>query len=315
MLKTSLNFQNKNIHYINRPDCKLVSFTGSNEALKPFTKWGMTNKDQIVTSNNFVQRTNINEKKILQKLLDPKNTKPALITGRSEAGKSSFARKIALKLQTQGHNVICIDNNTTDSIKAKDRFEQLNNLIEQLKNSDSKERIFLFIDEPQFIPGIEERVNNNTPVLPADSILTKLLNLSKEKHNIKIIGVMYSGGFKYNKDEFDDLLKHLFPSKNHIKIPKMSLKDKINVINNILKETGFAPIPDYIEKKLGSCAKPVTPRAFLTELRFNIGYRCNGDINIEEEIRYEAWINTLKYFMPSSIIGFCHKIGTFFNPD
>ena len=269
------------------PVIRNTAFTGDSKALLPFAEFGMVNKDGIATGDNFIKRTDVDEELILKKILDKTNSEPVLITGPPNSGKSVTARKVALAIKDKGHKVICIegcsrfDRNINN--KALIALKQIN----QLNSLNPDERTFVFIDEPQFFSYMDYKLNPYCSM--SESMLFKLSKILENNSNIRLIGVMYPGGFKYNYNYNDSILEKLFPEKNHIVIPEPGRVLIVEILNNILKLAGFNPVPNFIHQYVYHKEEPLKIRFFLKNLAKLIGNNCNGDINKPETIEQSIW--------------------------
>lgn len=288
MLMLNFSLNQNNLPVLKTSLSPKITFSGDKNVLKGFYKYGIINKDKVLTDQYNLRRPEISESAILTSLLDKDNITPVLITGKPQSGKSVVAGRLINELKQQGHKVFVVENDITSDTTAFGQGE-IELLIKQIKDLNSTDRVFLFVDEPQFIPGRERYSNPDIEKTPEDSVLSKLARFVDDNKNVKLVGVMYDGGFSYGLPFYNNLLEEMFPKKNHIVIPEMNKQDKIEIINTILKIAGFNKIPVDIQNRMKlmplevrECVKMIFRILFHDHNRVD-------DINTIEDINAGNW--------------------------
>lgn len=288
MLMLNFSLNQSNLPVLKTSLSSKIAFSGDKNVLKGFYKYGIINKDQVLTDQYNFKRPEISESAILKSLLDKDNTSPVLITGKPQSGKSVVAGRLINELKQQGHKVFVVENDITTDTTAFGQGE-IELLINQIKDLNSTDRVFLFVDEPQFIPSRERYTNPDIDKTPDDSVLSKLARYVDDNRNVKLVGVMYDDGFSYGLPFYNKLLKEMFPKKNHIEIPEMNKQEKIEIINTILKIAGFNKIPVDIQNRMKlmplevrECVKMIFRILFHDHNRVD-------DINTIEDINPANW--------------------------
>lgn len=265
-----------------------VVFTGDKNLLKGFYKYGIINKEQVLTDQFNFKRSEIDESAILKSLLDKDNTRPVLITGKPQSGKSVVAGRLINQLRDKGHKVFVVENDITSDVEAFGQAE-IKLLIQQIKALNPTDRVYLFIDEPQFIPGRERYINPDIEETPEESVLSKLAQFVDKNKNVKLVGVMYDGGLTYGLPFYNYLLEDMFPKKNHIVVPEINKQDKIEMINTVLKIAGFNKIPVDVANRMR--LMPLEVRECIKKI-FVLLFHDHGrvdDINTVEDIKPDNW--------------------------
>lgn len=294
-----------NTSILNSP--QKVSFNGDKNLLEPFFSIGMTNKNPLARDEFYFHRPDIDENIMLDFLLDPDNNKPFLITGKSNSGKSVLASRLAYKLKQQGYNVFTIDNDCLSKPYKEEQpylnHTRLNELIEKINNLNTTDRVFIFIDEPQFITANEII---ETPIVRYNGkkgVLYKLSEFLNDNPNVKLVGSMLEDGFSHNyyNDTYEHckIITELFPKENRYFLPPISdykTEDKIKMLNKALNLAGFKSMPDNIEKRLEYTGIKGPIRSIIFNLFLSLSNDKNrtDDVNHKEEIKKSTWKALIK---------------------
>ncbi|MGD9581081.1 MAG: hypothetical protein AB7V50_06890, partial [Vampirovibrionia bacterium] len=286
-----------NKHFSSKHIQKQVSFSGDKNLLKPYFDIGMNNKAKLVEDEFYIQRKGINEEYLLDFLKDPDDNKPFLITGKSTSGKSVLAKRLSYKLKKEGHKVFCIDN-YLDNIALLLTHEKLDELIKEIGRLKTKERVFIFIDEPQFI--VEKEIDND-PSLKQNikkSTIYKLAKFVENNPNIKLVGSMYDGGLNHTyypeTTQYCDLLRDLFPVENQFDLPLLldnSFEENITMLNKVLNLAGFNSMPQKIKEQLKQTGMNANIRQLVFSVFRAITKEKNrvDDVNTKEDIKKPVW--------------------------
>lgn len=288
---------NTNTYVLKSPQTARIAFTGDKKMLEPYITYGLSTQQPLFSDEFFINRPDVNIDHLLQKVQDKQNRHSFLITGDRVSGKSVLAGRLSELLKKQGHKIFVVDNKHKEEEYYLNLY-QCKSLINEIDSIDSNKQVFIFIDEPHLIPIRQYDEDKDLVEQPETNVLNLLSNYLATKDNVKLIGVMFDGGFKeveglVNKEQ-KLLMDQVFPQENHIVLPTIATlgaNNLIKMVNNGLKTAGFNSIPDNIAKKIMAMPKlPNVSEAFAAIKKgLDKDSQRIDDKAVMEDIKPEIW--------------------------